>query len=119
MLIMQMNPVVWDALPQERREEVMSAHEGFIKLIQDSGEMVGSNALGAPADSVTVRGREGGPAVTDGPYAEAKEYMGGYYLVECASKERAVELASLIPDTGVDGMAVEVRPVIFSTGSAV
>ena len=57
------------------------------------------------------------PVVTDGPYLEAKEYLGGYYLVDCESRERALQLAAMIPDAGVDGLGIEVRPVVFSAGA--
>jgi hypothetical protein len=54
--------------------------------------------------------------VTDGPYLEAKEFLGGYYLVDVASRERAIELAALIPDARFEGLGIEVRPVMFSAG---
>jgi hypothetical protein len=54
------------------------------------------------------------PVVTDGPYLEAKEFLAGYYLVDCESRERAIELAAMIPDAAFNAM--EVRPVMF-TGS--
>jgi hypothetical protein len=54
--------------------------------------------------------------VTDGPFLEAKEFMGGFYVVECATRERAIELAGLIPDSAIDGLGVEVRPIVFSAG---
>jgi hypothetical protein len=69
-----------------------------------------------PSQSAVVRVRGGQPVVTDGPYLEAKEYLGGFYLIDCENKERATELAALIPDAKVEGMAVEVRPVMFSDG---
>ena len=52
--------------------------------------------------------------VTDGPFLEAKEYLGGFYLIDCESKERAIELAS--PDTAIEGLGVEVRQVMFADG---
>ncbi|MFG1709356.1 YciI family protein [Nonomuraea sp. M3C6] len=116
LLIMQINPEIWNALSDEERNEVMNGHGAFIKTIQESGEMISTHALADPSNSASVRGRGGVPAVTDGPFAEAKEYMGGYYLVDCESRERAIELAKLIPDTRVDGLGVEVRPVMFSAG---
>lgn len=112
MLIMQLNPQAWDALTEEERNEVMSGHGEFIKTIQESGEMVSTDALAGPPESVVVRGTGGAQIVSDGPYAEAKEFMGGFYIVECQSKERAVDLAKLIPDTRFDGLAVEVRPIL-------
>jgi hypothetical protein len=72
-----------------------------------------------PGRSVAERGvrvRGVPPAVTDGPYLEAKEYLGGFYLIDCEGKERAIELAAQIPDAKVEGMGVEVRQVMFSDG---
>ena len=60
--------------------------------------------------------RDGVPVITDGPYLEAKEFLGGYYLVDVASRDRALELAALIPDARFDGLGIEVRQVIFSGG---
>ena len=117
LLIMHVNPEILDALTEEERNEVTNGHEGFMKAIQESGEMVGTQALADPSNSSVVRTRDGVPVVTDGPYLEAKEYMGGYYMVDCESKERAIELAFQIPDTKVEGLGVEVRPVMFSAGS--
>ena len=60
--------------------------------------------------------RNGQPAVTDGPFLEAKEYLGGFYLIDCEDKERAIELAAQIPDAAIEGLGVEVRQVMFSDG---
>ncbi|WP_433277408.1 YciI family protein [Pseudonocardia xinjiangensis] len=117
LLIMQMNPAVWEALSPEQRDEVMNGHGAFMETIRASGEMVATHALAEPAQSVVVRGRDGVPVVTDGPFLESKEFMGGFYLVECETRERAVELAAMIPDAAVDGMAIEVREVVFSEGA--
>ncbi|SFB55583.1 Uncharacterized conserved protein [Amycolatopsis marina] len=114
LLIMHMNPRIWDALTEEERKEVMDGHGAFIEAVTESGEMVGTTGLSDPATSSVVRVRAGVPAVTDGPYLESKEYLAGYYLVDCASRERAHELAAMIPDARVDGLGIEVRPVVFS-----
>jgi len=63
-----------------------------------------------------VRTQNGVPAVTDGPYLEGKEFLAGYYVVECETKERALEVAAMIPDARVEGLGIEVRPVMFSDG---
>ncbi|MEU4575463.1 YciI family protein [Nonomuraea sp. ATR24] len=114
LLIMHVNPLIWDSLTEEERDEVMNGHGAFMDTVKRSGELLGTTALAEPAQSAVVRVRDGVPAVTDGPYLEAKEYLGGYYLVECESRERALELAALIPDAGVPGLGIEVRPVVFS-----
>jgi hypothetical protein len=116
LLIMQVNPAAMEALTEEERNAVMNGHGDFMKSIQESGEFIVTQALADPANSTTVRGTGGVPAVTDGPYLEAKEYMGGFYLVDCENQERAVELAKQIPDANYKGFAIEVRPVMFSSG---
>jgi hypothetical protein len=116
LLIMHMNPAVWNALTDDERAEIGNGHGAFIDTITKSGEMITTQGLADPSQSSVVRVRDGQPAVTDGPYLEAKEHLGGFYLVDCESKERAVQLAALIPDAKVDGMAVEVRQVMFADG---
>ena len=71
--------------------------------------MVGGAELASTRDATTVRVRDGEALVTDGPYAEVKEALGGYYLFECESMDEAVEYAARIP--GAEHGAVEVRPV--------
>jgi hypothetical protein len=116
LLIMNVNPAVLDALTEEQRNEIGEGHGAFIDVIKKSGEMITTQALADPSQTAVVRVRGGQPVVTDGPFLEAKEYLGGFYLIDCESKERAIELAALIPDAKVEGMAVEVRPVMFSDG---
>jgi hypothetical protein len=110
LLMMYMNPTIWESLTDEQRDGVFSGHLEFMKTIRESGEMVGTEALADPSNTATVRVRDGVPAVTDGPYLEAKEFFCGYYLVDCESRERALELAALIPDAQYT--ALEVRPLM-------
>jgi hypothetical protein len=116
LLIMHMNPPVWNALTDDERNEIGAGHGAFIETIKKSGELIITQALADPSQTVIVHTRGGQPAVTDGPYLEAKEYLGGYYLIDCENKERAIELAAMIPDAKVEGMGIEVRPVMFSDG---
>jgi hypothetical protein len=117
LLIMNVNPAVLDALTEEERNEIGEAHGAFMEAIKKSGEMITTQALADPSQTAVVRVRGGQTVVTDGPFAEAKEYLGGFYLVDCESKERAIELAAMIPDTKIEGLGVEVRPVMFSDGT--
>ena len=114
LLIIQMNPETWDSLTEAERDEIAGGQEGFMETITATGEMVGTHALADPSQTVVVRGRPGAATVTDGPFLEAKEYMGGFYVVDVASAERAQELAAMIP--GTDRLPVEVRPVVFTAG---
>jgi len=116
LLIMHMNPAIWESLTEEERKAVQAGHGDFMDTVKESGEMVSTVALSDPSQSAVVRVRNGVPAVTDGPFLEAKEFLAGYYLIDCESKERALEIAALIPDAGVEGMGIEVRPVMFSAG---
>jgi hypothetical protein len=114
LLMIHMNPTIFETLSEAERNAVFSAHDAFQKPIRESGELVGFAALADPSNSTTVRVRGGVPAVTDGPYVEAKEFLAGYYAVDCESLERAIELAAQIPDARYT--AVEVRPVMHEAG---
>lgn len=116
LLIMQIDPAVLDALTEEERTAIGDGHGAFMKTIQDSGEFILTQALADPATTKVVRGGDV-PAVTDGPFLEAKEFMGGFYLIDVENEERAVEVAKLIPDTRIKGLAIEIRPVMFSSGA--
>jgi hypothetical protein len=115
MLLICMDPEIWESLPEEDRNQVFRDHDAFIKMITESGEMVGTEALADPSNSATVRVRDGVPAVTEGPYVAAREFFCGYYLVDCDSRQRAIELAALVPDARYTAM--EVRPFMSQGGT--
>jgi hypothetical protein len=91
---------------------------GFNKELSDAGELVGAEGLAAPAEAKIVRaGKGGAPEVTDGPFAEAKEFLAGYWIVDVESPKRAYELAaraSTAPGPGGTplNMPIEVRQVM-------
>ena len=114
LLLIHMNPATWDTMAEADRQAVMNGHEPFQKLLKETGEWVGTDALADPSQSRVVRVREGVPAVTDGPYAEAKEFLAGYYVVDCESAELASELAAMMPEARYQG--VEVRPIMHTSG---
>jgi hypothetical protein len=114
LLMIYMNPEIWEGLSEEDRDAVLGAHDAFQASLKDTGELMGFAALKEPVGSTTVRVRDGVPAVTDGPYIEAKEFLAGYYAVDCETLERAQELAAQIPDARYT--AIEVRPVEASMG---
>jgi len=114
LLMITVDPETLDALPEEERKAVDAAHDAFQAPLKESGELVGFAALADPSNSTTVTVRNGVPAVTDGPYAEAKEFLAGFYILDCESAERANELAALIPDAKLT--AIEVRPVMVESG---
>ncbi|MCF2532206.1 YciI family protein [Yinghuangia soli] len=113
---LHINPVVLEALTDEEKAAIGAGHGAFIEALKESGELITTLALVDPSQACVVSVREGGPVVTDGPFLEAKEFLGGFYLVDCEDKERAVALAARIPDAGIAGLGVEVRQVMFSDG---
>jgi hypothetical protein len=116
LLVLNINPDVLAALPEEEQQAIGSGHQKFMDTIKASGEFHSTVALQQPAQSAVVTVRGGLPAVTDGPFVESKEFLGGYYLVDVASRERALELAAMIPDAAIEGLGVEVRGVEFADG---
>ena len=116
LLVLNINSEVLDALSEDEKQAIFSGHEKFMATLQESGEFHSTVALAEPAKTSVVKVRDGVPAVTDGPFLEAKEFLAGYYLVDCASLERAQELAAMIPDAGIEGLGVEVRAVIHEVG---
>ncbi|HEY3259556.1 MAG TPA: YciI family protein [Pseudonocardiaceae bacterium] len=81
----------------------------FTEEIRESGEFQHGEALQAADTATTVRVRNGETLVTDGPFAETREVLGGFYLVDCKDLDRAIELASRIP--GARDGSVEIRPI--------
>jgi hypothetical protein len=114
LLMIHMNEEAFAGLSEAEREELMNYHEDFQKRLRESGEFVGTDALAGPDASAVVKVTDGVPAVTDGPFAEAKEYLAGYYVVDCESRERALEIAAQMAEARFLG--VEVRPIMFSAG---
>lgn len=116
LILMQVDPAVLEHLTPEQGQRIGDGHTAFMAATKASGEFIGTQALADPSQSVVIRARGGVPEVVDGPFAEAKEFLGGYYLLEVESQERAIELAKMIPDAEIDGLALEIRPVMFSDG---
>jgi hypothetical protein len=90
-------------------DKIMGEYMAFTQEILDSGEMVAGDPLQGVETATSVRIRDGKRTTTDGPFAETKEVLGGYYLVDVKDLDRAIELAAKIPDART--ATVEVRPV--------
>ena len=111
-ILMQVDPAALEQLTEEQQQMIGEGHGAFMAATKESGEFVATQALGDPSRSKVIRGGER-PEVTDGPFVEAKEFMGGYYLLDVEDEARAVELATQIPDARIPGLALEIRPVVF------
>jgi hypothetical protein len=99
----------WESFSDEDREAAYAQYRAFADDARAAGVLAGGDELGPTRDATTVRVRADETLVTDGPYAEVKEALGGYFLLECESLEDAVDWAARIP--GAHHGAVEVRPV--------
>ena len=99
----------WETLSDETRGALIERYLAFSKEAREAGVMLGGDQLAPTAAATTVRVRDGQTLVTDGPYAEVKEALGGYYLFECASIDEALDWAAKIP--GAQHGAIEVRQV--------
>jgi hypothetical protein len=87
----------------------MAAYNAFTEAVQARGLMRGGEALQPSSTATTVRVRDGHALVTDGPFVETKEQILGYYLLECADLDEAIEMAGRIP--GAVRGAIEIRPI--------
>jgi hypothetical protein len=95
----------WDSLSEDDRQAVYQRYMEF----SQSDKVVGGTELESTKTATTVRLRDGDRLVTDGPYAEVKEALGGFFILECGSIDEACQLAAGIP--AAEEGAVEVRPV--------
>ena len=104
------DPASWEELSESDRA---AAYEGYMAVARDAraaGALVDASELVSTAAATSVRVRNGETLVTDGPYAEVKESLGGYYLFSCDSFDEAIEWAAKIP-AAWHGGAIEVRAI--------
>ena len=97
------------AIPPEQRAEMDRQFDQLLRELDESGELVTAEALAAPSSSTLYRWAPNGPLATDGPYAESKEAVGGFDLIEADSLDEAVEIAAAHP-VALMG-TIEVRPL--------
>jgi hypothetical protein len=102
---------LWESFSDDERAEGFQAYAALDEELAASGELLVSEALADPSAATRVSVKEGRTVTTDGPFAEAKELLAGFYLVDCESLERAVAIAARVPGLAELGL-VEVRPVV-------
>jgi hypothetical protein len=111
-LLIYRDPETWDPLSATQRAAVAREHDAFQASVS---ELVFTEALDDPAQTVTVRVRSGKPAVTRTRYLDTRAFVCGYYLIDSDSRDRAVELASRVPDARY--AAVEVHELTYQFGT--
>jgi hypothetical protein len=110
MLLIYHDEKQMEKMPAGQRGQVHQDYLEYTQAIVKSGQFRAGAALQPTATATTVRQKNGRSIPTDGPFAETKEQLGGYYLVECQNLDEAVSLAARVPSVRVGG-SIEVRPV--------
>jgi len=100
----------WEKLPEPEKEKLYAGYKELRQDLEAKEKFKGSNRLQSPAAATTVRVRNGKQTVTDGPFAETKEQLAGYILVEAKDKDEAVAMAARIPSAKMG--SIEVRPIL-------
>jgi hypothetical protein len=101
---------VWATFPPEQQGQEYAKYNDYSQWLRDQGLYVAGDALAATDQATTVRVRDGKTATTDGPFAETKEQLGGYYIIEADNLDRAIEAAAQCPGAAYGSM--EVRPIV-------
>ena len=104
----------WSHYTKNQGDSMMAEYGSFTQDIQKSGHRIGGEALQPTHTATTVRVRNGKVSTTNGPFAETKEQLGGYYLIEATDLNDAIQVAARIP--GAKTGSVEVRPIMVFAG---
>src|SRR5688500_10347103 len=110
MLLIYGNESVWTSMPPEQTSELIRETDALNRELFESGELVGAYGVADQVDAKMVRTGDGAPAVTDGPFLEAQEYLASFPIVDCESHERAREIAARNPAPRFVGRAVREPP---------
>jgi hypothetical protein len=100
----------WEQMSKSETDAMMGEYVAFTESIRTSGNYVAGEALQPVQTATTLRRRGGKLSSTDGPFAETKEQLGGFYLIEAKDLDEAIQIASRIPSVKIG--SIEVRPVV-------
>jgi hypothetical protein len=100
----------WREVTPEQSGQIMAAYEAFGRAATEAGVMLGGEGLQPTSTATTVRVRDGETVTSDGPFAETREQLGGYYLLDCRDLDDAIGWAARVP--GAQQGSIEVRPVM-------
>jgi hypothetical protein len=109
MLLIYLEEQAWDQLSEPERQKIYAEYRQLTQEIMASGQHLAGSKLQATSTATSVRVREGKQLVTDGPFAETKEQLAGYFLIETNNLDEAIAIAARIPSARVG--TVEVRPL--------
>ncbi|WP_136709501.1 YciI family protein [Agromyces sp. H66] len=105
---------VWEGFSPEEQAEGYAYYQGISEELASRGELVASEALADVSLAKRVTATDDGAVASDGPFAETKELLAGFYLVDCESESRAIEIAARFPESRFG--LIEVRPVLEMSG---
>ena len=101
----------WESITEDERNALYAEYGKFTSDLREQGKLVSSDELQRTSTATSVRVRDGEALITDGPFADTKEVLGGYYVIDVESLDEALEWAARIPNAR-DGV-IEVRPVVM------
>ena len=110
LLLIYANEQAQSQMSPEDGQQMFSDYMAFTEGVKASGHYRGGEALLPTTQATTVRVRDGKTLTTDGPFAETREQLGGFYLIEAADLDDAIKIAARIPDA--KGGSIEVRPIM-------
>src|SRR5690242_12892665 len=102
----------WETLTEAERQQLYGGYRSLREELMNKGNWIGGNQLQPVATASTVRIRDKKPLITDGPFAETKEQLAGYFLIEAPNLDEALNIAGRIPSAAL-GASIEVRPVVM------
>ena len=117
MLLIYQDEQKWKEHSEAERQEIYREYRELIQELQSRGQYLAGDQLQPATTASGVRVRDGKPLVTDGPFAETREQIGGFFIIEVDSREQANSIAARIPSARMG--AVEVRPVVESAAASV
>ncbi|MCX5052234.1 MULTISPECIES: YciI family protein [unclassified Streptomyces] len=109
MVLMYADPAATEAMTAAERADVLRRHEALHQDLEGTGEMLNGAGLALPRDTATIHHHADGPRPADGPLTDTTEQLTAYYVIDCATPERAREIGERVLDFHV--VAVEVRPI--------
>jgi hypothetical protein len=110
------NQEKFEALPKAEFDAIVSRCPGYDAMLRSSGHLLVQASLQSPIATTTIRPRHGKPSVTDGPYTETKELVGGFFIIDALDLNEAIRVASKHPAANIGeqaGWGIEVRPIDF------
>src|SRR5438128_6885347 len=110
LMLLYRNEQAYFAGSDEERRSRADRHRPYIEMLKAKGHYLGSELLTAASSATTLRTENGKPVVTDGPFAETREQLGGFYLIEAKDLDEALALLKQMP--GIERITAEVRPVV-------